>query len=100
MRKTALVLFFAVITVFVAACIYADCGNMKGDKDPKSGGQCSMMMDEANCPFCVKGAVVKVVNTKDGIQVLVTAADKSAIKEIQEKGGKFMKACGEKTESS
>jgi YHS domain-containing protein len=96
----AVLAFFA--TVFV---LYAhDMGDMNGmdmkDSDTKAAdmkgmtmGACKMM-DKATCPFCVKGAVIKVINTKDGIQVLVTSADKGTVKEIQEKGAKFAATCG------
>ncbi len=89
MKKSIMILFFTVITAIATSGIYAACSDMK---DMKNGGQCKMM-DNCNCPFCVKGATVKVVNTKDGIQVLVTSADKATIKEIQEKGAKFTKFC-------
>jgi YHS domain-containing protein/predicted metal-binding protein len=98
MRKfTALAVLFVFFTA--AFALYADCmGNMQGmdmkgmDMKGMKMGSCKMM-DEANCPFCVKGAVVKVVNTKDGIQVLVTSANKDTAKAIQEKGAKFASTC-------
>src|SRR5450759_2441983 len=96
MRKfTALAVLFMFFTA--AFALYADCmggmGDMKGmDMKGMKMGSCKMM-DEASCPFCVKGAVVKVVNTKDGIQVLVTSANKDTAKAIQEKGAKFASTC-------
>jgi YHS domain-containing protein len=85
-----------VFTVLAAASgLYAhETADMK-DMDMKGMkmGACRMM-DEAACPFCVRGAAVKVVNTKDGIQVLVTASGRDTIKEIQEKGAKFAASCG------
>lgn len=95
--RTAVMILAALATVFV---LYAhEMGTMDGmdimrDADMKgmTMGACGMMSGP-NCPFCVKGAVVKVVDTKDGIRVLVTSEDKATAKEIQEKGAKFAATC-------
>jgi YHS domain-containing protein len=84
------------MTVALAFGIYAEgmgsmkCGGMKG-MDMKQGG--CKMMDMSNCPFCVKGADIKVINTADGIQITVVSKDKAVVKEIQEKGKNFPGIC-------
>jgi YHS domain-containing protein len=98
MKHVKVVVMMSVFFTMVFSVYAHEMGSMDGtdmkDTDMKGMkmGSCGMMSG-SNCPFCVKGAVVKVVNTKDGIQVLVTSADKAAVKEIQEKGAKFAATC-------
>jgi YHS domain-containing protein len=96
--------FAIVLTVLAMAFVlYAEgmgsmkCGGMKGMDMKGCGmkpGACGMM-DMSNCPFCIKGAEVKVVNTADGIQITVVSKDKAVAKEIQEKGAKFSAVCAD-----
>lgn len=93
---------FAVVslTLVFAFAVYADGAHdmhgmkMKGSDMKKTDdkGMCAKM-DMSNCPFCVKGAEVKVVNTVDGIQITVVSKDKAAAKEIQKKGAIFAETC-------
>jgi YHS domain-containing protein len=91
-KAIVLVVVFAMfsIAVFAHEAGEMKCGNMS---------QCKMM-DMSNCPFCVKGAVVKVVNTGDGVQISVTSGNKDTIKEIQEKSAKFTASCAAKPDKA
>jgi YHS domain-containing protein len=88
--KVLIVMAVLLAVAFVLNAEGMKCGGMKG-MDMK-GGTCKMM-DMSNCPLCVKGAQVKLVNTADGIQITVVSKDKAVIKEIQEKAVKFTASC-------
>lgn len=93
MKKLIAVVLIVFVIVFA---VYAEGMNGMKCKGMKDGsmimGECKMM-DMASCPFCVKGAEVKVENTADGIKITVVSKDKAAVKEIQEKGAKFTASC-------
>lgn len=90
MKKLLAILFMVFVIAFAVSAGAMKCGGMKG-MDMKQGG--CKMMDMSNCPFCVKGADIKVINTADGIQITVVSKDKAVVKEIQEKGKNFPGIC-------
>jgi len=92
MKKIMVILTAVIIMAATSFSLYAACGS--GDsKDMKNGGKCASKSCCDKCPLCVKGTVIAVTNTKDGISIMVTAKDPAAIKEIQDKAGNLSKGC-------
>lgn len=85
------VLLFGVIALFalVSAAVACDDGakkgcmgkkGMEGMEHGEAGKKCGPEM----CPLMGEDRDVKVTDTKDGVQVVIAAKDKSRVKELQE----------------
>ncbi len=92
MKSSRLIVALFFVLVMVSASFAGDkagktCADMKGNT--------TMCCAKGNCPcpMCVKGAVVKVTNTADGVTISITSTDKAAVKAIQDSAAKCASMC-------